>query len=165
MEILKKIFSVLLALWIVVPTGGVNVYTHTCTGCDSFEVSVSEIDVCCSPEIIEAETCCEKTVKETSTCCSSKDQSCDDHKSNLKKDQCCTFEQQYFKLENSFDKTRQINIVVIAHCVDLNFVNISKDIQTEKKSNQMIDISTHAPPDIFGKDMLIFLQALKVPVS
>nr|NQU89579.1 hypothetical protein [Bacteroidota bacterium] len=164
MELLKKIFSVFMALWMIVITGGVNIYAHYCGTCNGHEISLTGIEAFCEANHYTAELCDVDSDHQDSDCCAGKPQECNDSSTKLLRSNCCSFEQRYFKLDTSFDNQIKINIKYIHTCIELNWI-IESIGHIQDEVQQIVAISNHSPPNFVGKEMVIFLHTLKIPVS
>ncbi len=160
---LIKIFSVFLAVWMVTITGGLHLYAHECGCCDVQEVSVVNIDQCCSDDEV-MEVCCDNEKVPESSCCEMR-QITDVHESNIcSTDNCCTVSHSYLKLDESFNVAGKI--LLESYPVLLKVVQVLNTETRPKNDFQSLTIINNSlPPGFTGRAFLIFTHTLKIPLS
>jgi|GEM_PF-2233879 len=161
---LIKIFSVLLACWMVVITGGLHVYANDCSCCYTQEVSMLDIDSCCiDDDKIEA---CEADEKFNDISC------CPDpgfiginiNTEDCKTDNCCTVSHKYYKLADSFQNSENILLKSVSLYTSL-MQELNEDACIENDFHKLIFTHNTSPPGFTGKAFLIFTHTLKIPLT
>lgn len=157
-KILKSIFALLLVVVVVVTTGGFSIFTHQCDCCNSYELSLSELNACCETE--GEEYTCDLDAQKSS-CCAEKIHV--DHKNHsCKNDHCCQINTRFFRLGNLFLNTRDIQVDKIQIPVQLQQIIHTETIQIEFVK-KLIHISENSPPKIPFKKFVVFAHQLKIP--
>ena len=156
-KILKSIFSLILVVMVVVTTGGFRIFSHQCNCCHSYEFSLTGINTCC--EIEEKNNTCDIEDHE-SLCCSEKIHV--EIKKQCKTDQCCQVISRFYRLDNLFNKTEDIQINKVQF-----FDETKQIIHTETHQNEfvkkLIYIAENSPPKIPYKNFIVFAHTLKIP--
>ncbi|OQX80145.1 MAG: hypothetical protein B6D64_03650 [Bacteroidetes bacterium 4484_276] len=160
---LIKIFSITLALWMVVITGGLHFYVHYCGCCDVQEISLNDFDECCTGNDHQ-HTCVEAEAGCTDSC--SGQQTLIDlvEGEGCPANNCCDVTHSYLKIDDSFD--RAANLILKLFPVSANLTReINLEIAAEQYFQKLSTVNDSPPPGFTGKSFLIFAHRLKIPVS
>jgi len=143
---------------VVVTTGGFSVFSHDCNCCDSYELSLTGFTACCEME--ETEVSC-KTESHASACCTEKIH-VEQKNHSCKTDQCCQLASKFYRLDNSYEKTRDIQINKIQFSNQLQRI-INTEIIQNDFFNKLIFIAKNSPPKIPYKNFVVFTHSFKIP--
>ena len=159
---LIKIFSIILAFWMVVITGGLHLYAHNCGCCDVQEISLNDFDECCT-ENDHQHACVEIEQGCSDPCCGQQTLMDLVEGESCSTDQCCDVTHNYLKLDDSFNKAANLLMkppVVFANLIQV----INPEIVDEQYFQKLLTVNNSSPPGFTGKLFLIFAHQLKIPV-
>jgi hypothetical protein len=159
-ELIKKIFSVFLALVVLISTSGFTVYEHHCNCCQTTDYSLVEFVSGCDHES-EMHQQHEANVCQSEGCWDAS--SHDEHQKHVcSHDVCCMFQLNYEKLSIDFDKSQTISVKYFPQI--FNVIQFLKpQVLVEPEIQKLIHISQNAPPILSETDFVIFAHALKIP--
>ncbi len=143
---------------VVVTTGGFSIFSHQCNCCNSYEFSLTGFNACCEMEGQDA-TC--ETDTHKSSCCTEKIH-VEQKNHSCKTDNCCQIDSRFFRLDNLFEKTRDIQINKIQIPVQLQQIIHTETIQIDFVK-KLIFIAENSPPKIPYKNFVVFAHSLKIP--
>ncbi len=154
MEVLKKIFTVFLAAWIVISTGGFFIYAHSCHCCSEKEISVVDFENCCDHE--QPVTCDVQSAGQypPNLLDTTHDQTCH-------ADRCCSITHKFYKLDVTFDKSKNVPVKSYDDLARLEQV-INEDLLYEDIRTEIVTTDDDNPPELSGKAFLIFAHQLKI---
>lgn len=156
-RVLKAISAILLAILVLITTGGFNIYSHDCDCCGTSDVSLVGLEVCCNKQ---DQPHFETVHHQTSSCCEA--QSTVVKKSQVcHADKCCQIESTFYKLDYLFEKSqvsRIYNFEILAPFLTV----ITPEILVFDFVRKLIFISDSSPPKISARDIVIFGKALKI---
>lgn len=146
---------------VIVTTSGLNIYTHSCGCCQSFDVSVNAFDECCDQ--IETQTC-EMPQEGQAECCeeparhSNSDHVCSQNG-------CCEYEHNFLKFSEKFNKPAQVSFhhfdqIAAVTELYLNDFDQCKEIESDFILNHSLP-----PPLLTGKAFVIFTHSFKIAPS
>ena len=155
----QQILAVVLALLFFVTTSGINIYTHSCGCCQSFDVSLTAFDDCCHHE--NAVTC--------NTSSDDHDECCPGGKSHQPVDQhqckasgCCNYQHQFLKISEDFQFTLQINIPQISE-FPIPEILVDNELNSSELHETFIVTCFSLPPPLpAGKVFHVMTQSLKI---
>jgi len=157
-KIFQKSLAIVLSLVVIVTTSGLNIYTHSCGCCQSFDVSITVFDECCNHA--EKQIC--QLPDDGQTAC------CEDHAADAetahecRKDGCCKFGHDFMKISENFDRPAQVTIQYLeqtATVIELNYNDFDLDIEIE--NDVVLNISL-PPPPLAGKAFVVFTHSFKI---
>lgn len=154
-KLFHKILSVVLAVVILTTTSGFRIYSHDCDCCGTDEISLVKIDGCCedTPETIV----CDLSLHQKAACCEGPEQTAHD----CKDAQCCEIESDFFKLQESFEKSSVLTIK-LPKLTNFQLQIIDTETLAEKVNIVFLNISKDTPPKIPNRDFVIFSHSLKI---
>ena len=152
MQIVKQILSVLIATLILFGSVGINMHLHFC------KISKkTSIEILCKKKTTESDECCVKS------CCSNSMN--EKTETKLNNESCCLDNFLFYKI-NSYSGNE------LAYLVSL--INFNKFFNESKidfinsffiLKSEFIKFYSPPPPKFFGKELLHFIQNIKIPFS
>jgi hypothetical protein len=153
---MKNIFLIFLSLTLIVSTSGINIFIHHCTCTDNTSISLVEEhhSSCCShdhdQQRLVTSACCTEDISDSRTICSA-------HTN------CCELTHKFVKIKDNYlISSVEISFTFIASCFEVLF-----DIENIFSKTELANIFQYLntlPPKIAGKQLLFFLQHLKLDI-
>lgn len=146
----KHISVIILSAIVLLANGGFNVYVDHCH-CKNTDIhSIFFHQQCCENE--------HKVIEKTSDCCKQ------DRKIECnKKSNCCNSIHKFYKLDNTF-KSLTENIKFNTYTLFIRSYNIIFNIEFIEQ-NIKITNPESPPPLLFGRNLIYFIQNIKIPIS
>lgn len=155
----QKILALVLAVLFFVTTSGINIYSHSCGCCQSFDVSLTAFDECC---LHENAVTCNTSSEDHDECCSGDKmhQPIDQHQ--CKASGCCHYQHQFLKISEDFQFTLKINIPQISEFPVPEIVVDNKLNSSELHECFIVAGFSLPPPLPAGKVFHLMTQSLKI---
>lgn len=154
-----KLLSVVLALTLFVTTTGLNIYTHSCGCCKSFDVSLTAFDECCPHE---AEMVCSQPSDDHEECCSEGGKQVPTPDHQCKSSGCCDYQHHFLKMTEDFQFTLKISIPRISEFPVPEMMIVNESDSFTLHESFVIDGYSLPPPLPAGRVFHVMTQSLKI---
>lgn len=160
-KIFQKSLAIVLSLIVIITTSGLNIYTHSCGCCQSFDVSITAFDECC--DHTENQIC--KLSDEGQSPCCEEHAPDTDPVHECRKDGCCRFDHQFLKMAENFDRPAPFIIQYFEPAAVVKQI-LSPDFDQHDEAEKLSTFcSSLPPPSQVGKAFIIFAHSLKIAPS
>lgn len=159
-NLLQKILAIVLSLVVVLTTSGLNVYSHYCSCCHIFEVSITAFDEnCCNED--DALFCAVETDDENS-CCSGHDSEHENPHHTCSLEGCCKIGHDFLKIAENFN--RSANVVVQVNVSETPADVFTQTYDSDYQQGETLHIVNNSspPPLLVGKAYVVFTHSFKI---